>query len=111
MSVPDYIRKQTIGEEPGQQRSRSRQERARRERRSAVLEQEAAKTESDGADSPPAPPPDPGKQPSSTAELPTAVQLSNRMRIPVASAKRYLDMGCVEVDAAGAIKVNGAMIG
>lgn len=79
MPIPDFIRYKTLGEPPGRQRHLARRERAARERRSA------------GG----VPPPLNGAAP--PAELPTATELSNRMRITVGRARSYLTNGMVEV--------------
>jgi hypothetical protein len=97
MSIPDFIRLKTIGDEPGKQRSRAWQESSRRKRR----EETVAKLPAEPA---------PADPPAVNGDLPTAQQLSGKMRIPVAAATRYLDMGCVTVDAAGTIRVNGTVI-
>ena len=93
MSIPDFIRFKTLGEPPGRQRHLARRERAVRERRSAGGEASALDGDARG----PASPPPNGAASSPPAELPTAVQLSNRMRMTVSQAQRYLDAGMVEV--------------
>lgn len=86
MPIPDFIRFKVLGAPPGQQRKLARRERAIRERgRSA-----AADALENGHNPPASPEP-------AAPELPTAVQLSNRMRMTVHQAQQYLDNGMVEV--------------
>lgn len=82
MDIPDFIRFKVLGEPPGQQRKLARRERAQREKRRSSSDNGA----------PPA-----ASTPSPPAALPTAVQLSNKMRTTVHQARQYLDNGMVEV--------------
>jgi len=106
MSIPDFIRFKTLGEPPGRQRHLARRERAIRERRSAGGETSALDGDARGSTLPPS---ENGTATSPPAELPTAVQLSNRMRMTVTQAQRYLDNGMVEV-IDGRLFVSGAEI-
>lgn len=101
MSIPDFIRFKTLGEPPGRQRHLARRERAARERAGGKGGPQTASSGSapPSKDNGAAPPP----------ELPTAVQLSNRMRMTVSQAQRYLDNGMVEV-IDGRLFVSGAEI-